>query len=144
MNRLPTFAARNVDDITGSRRLRRMRKADWSRRLVAENRLSAADLIWPIFIIDGQNRREPIAAMPGIERMNIDLAVEAAKMAFDLGIPALATFPNVDLSLRDTTGSEILNPDNVINRLTAAIKAAVPEHRHHHRRGARPFHQSWP
>ncbi len=126
MNRLPTFAARNVDDITGSRRLRRMRKADWSRRLVAENRLSAADLIWPIFIIDGQNRREPIAAMPGIERMSIDLAVEAAKMAFDLGIPALATFPNVDLSLRDTTGSEILNPDNVINRATAAIKAAVP------------------
>ena len=126
MNRLPTFAARSVDDITGSRRLRRMRKADWSRRLVAENRLSAADLIWPIFIIDGQNRREPIAAMPGIERMSIDLAVEAAKMAFDLGIPALATFPNVDLSLRDTAGSEILNPDNVINRATAAIKAAVP------------------
>ena len=126
MNRLPTFAARSVDDITGSRRLRRMRKADGSRRLVAENRLSAADLIWPIFIIDGQNRREPIAAMPGIERMSIDLAVEAAKMAFDLGIPALATFPNVDLSLRDTAGSEILNPDNVINRATAAIKAAVP------------------
>ena len=126
MNRLPTFAARSVDDITGSRRLRRMRKADWSRRLVAENRLSAADLIWPIFIIDGQNRREPIAAMPGIERMSIDLAVEAAKMAFDLGIPALATFPNVDLSLRDIAGSEILNPDNVINRATAAIKAAVP------------------
>jgi porphobilinogen synthase len=119
--------ARTVDEITGSRRLRRMRKADWSRRLVQENRLTVDDLIWPLFIIDGDNRREEIAAMPGVFRMTIDLAVKEAERAASLGIPALATFPNVDLSLRDQTGSHILDPGNVINRATRAIKAAVPE-----------------
>ena len=120
-------AARTVDEITGSRRLRRMRKADWSRRLVQENRLTVDDLIWPIFVIDGENRREEIAAMPGVFRLTIDLAVKEAERAAKLGIPAIATFPNVDLSLRDQTGSHILDPDNVINRATRAIKAAVPE-----------------
>jgi porphobilinogen synthase len=90
-------AARTVDEITGSRRLRRMRKADWSRRLVQENRLTVDDLIWPIFVIDGDNRREEIAAMPGVFRMTIDLAVKEAERAAKLGIPAIATFPNVDL-----------------------------------------------
>ena len=119
--------ARSVDEITGSRRLRRMRKADWSRRLVQENRLSVDDLIWPIFIIDGENRREAIPAMPGVFRLSVDLAVKEAERAAKLGIPALATFPNVDMSLRDQTGSHILEPDNLINRATRAIKAAVPE-----------------
>jgi porphobilinogen synthase len=118
---------RSVDEITGSRRLRRMRKADWSRRLVQENRLTVDDLIWPIFLIDGDNRREEIAAMPGVFRLTVDLAVKEAERAAKLGIPALATFPNVDISLRDQTGSHILDPDNVINRATRAIKAAVPE-----------------
>jgi len=130
MNRftLPRQAAtRTVDEITGSRRLRRMRKADWSRRLVQENRLTVDDLIWPIFVIDGENRREEIAAMPGVFRMTIDLAVREAERAARLGIPAIATFPNVDLSLRDQTGSHILDADNVINRATRAIKTAVPE-----------------
>jgi porphobilinogen synthase len=120
-------ATRSVDAITGGRRLRRMRKADWSRRLVQENRLSVDDLIWPIFIIEGENRREEIAAMPGVFRLSIDLAVAAAERAAALGIPALATFPNVDLALRDATGSHILDPDNLINRATRAIKAAVPQ-----------------
>ncbi|MCX7305273.1 MAG: porphobilinogen synthase [Hyphomicrobiales bacterium] len=120
-------AGRTVDEITGSRRLRRMRKADWSRRLVQENRLTVDDLIWPIFVIDGDNRREEIAAMPGVYRMTIDLAVREAERAARLGIPAIATFPNVDLALRDQTGSHILDADNVINRATRAIKAAVPE-----------------
>ncbi|MBZ9897367.1 porphobilinogen synthase [Mesorhizobium sp. BR1-1-6] len=119
--------ARSVDDITGSRRLRRMRKADWSRRLVQENKLSVDDLIWPIFVVDGRQVREPIAAMPGVFRLSIDLAVKEAERAAKLGIPALATFPNVDISLRDETGSHILDPDNVINRATRAIKDAVPE-----------------
>jgi len=119
--------ARSVDAITAGRRLRRMRKADWSRRLVQENRLSVDDLIWPIFIIDGENRREEIAAMPGVFRLSIDLAVRAAERAASLGIPALATFPKVDLSLRDETGSHILDPDNLINRASRAIKAAVPQ-----------------
>jgi porphobilinogen synthase len=120
-------AARTVDEITGSRRLRRMRKADWSRRLVQEVRLSVDDLIWPIFVIDGENRREEIAAMPGVFRLTVDLAVKEAERAARLGIPAIATFPNVDLALRDQTGSHILDADNVINRATRAIKAAVPE-----------------
>src|SRR3954468_2072695 len=118
---------RSVDEITGGRRLRRMRKADWSRRLVQENRLTVDDLIWPIFVIDGDNVREPIAAMPGVFRMTVDLAVRQAERAAKLGIPAIATFPNVDIALRDQTGSHILDPDNVINRATRAIKAAVPE-----------------
>ena len=118
---------RSVDEITGSRRLRRMRKADWSRRLVQENRLTVDDLIWPIFIIDGDNRREEIPAMPGVFRLTVDLAVKEAERAAGLGIPAIATFPNVDRSLRDQTGSHILDSDNVINRATRAIKAAVPE-----------------
>ncbi|ESY69405.1 MAG: porphobilinogen synthase [Mesorhizobium sp.] len=130
MNRFtPTkpAGARSVDDVTGSRRLRRMRKADWSRRLVQENRLTVDDLIWPIFVVEGKNVREPIAAMPGVFRLSVDLAVREAERAAKLGIPALATFPNVDLALRDQTGSHILDPDNVINRATRAIKDAVPE-----------------
>jgi porphobilinogen synthase len=118
--------ARSVDDITGSRRLRRMRKADWSRRLVQENRLTVDDLIWPIFVVEGKNVREPIAAMPGVFRLSVDLAVKEAERAAKLGIPALATFPNVDLGLRDQTGSHILDPENIINRATRAIKDAVP------------------
>ena len=119
--------ARSVDEITGSRRLRRMRRADWSRRLVQENQLSVNDLIWPIFVIDGKKTREPIAAMPDVYRLSIDLAVKEAERAAKLGIPAIATFPNVELALRDQTGSHILDPDNVINRATRAIKDAVPE-----------------
>ena len=115
-----------VDDITGHRRMRRNRKADWTRRLVQENRLTVDDLIWPIFIIPGEGIIEPIAAMPGVNRMTIDKAVEAAKEAADLGIPALATFPNVEMNLRDETGSQILEANNLINRATAAIKKAVP------------------
>jgi porphobilinogen synthase len=119
--------ARSVNEITGSRRLRRMRKADWSRRLVQENRLSVDDLIWPIFIVEGEKIRQPIEAMPGVLRLSVDLAVREAERAAKLGIPAIATFPNVELALRDQTGSAILDPQNIINRATRAIKAAVPE-----------------
>lgn len=115
-----------VDEITGHRRMRRNRKADWTRRLVQENRLTVDDLIWPIFVIPGTGISEPIAAMPGVNRMTIDKAVEAAKAAADLGIPALATFPNIEMELRDETGSHILEANNLINRTTAAIKKAVP------------------
>lgn len=118
---------RSVDEITSGRRLRRMRKADWSRRLVQENRLTVDDLIWPIFVIDGDDRVEEITAMPGVYRMTVDRAVREAERAARLGIPAIATFPNIELSRRDKTGSHILDPDNVINRATRAIKAAVPE-----------------
>jgi porphobilinogen synthase len=130
MNRITRIGGampRGVDEITGSRRLRRMRKADWSRRLVQENRLTVDDLIWPVFVIDGEDRRETIAAMPGVERLSTDLLAREAEKAATLGIPAIAIFPNVDLSLRDETGSNILDPDNLINRATRAIKAAAPE-----------------
>ncbi len=118
---------RDVDEITGSRRLRRMRKADWSRRLIQENRLTIDDLIWPVFIIEGENRREDIPAMPGIQRLSVDLLVREAERAAKLGIPAIATFPNVDMAIRDETGSAILDPDSLINRATRALKAEVPE-----------------
>ncbi|MCB1444385.1 MAG: porphobilinogen synthase [Rhizobiaceae bacterium] len=115
-----------VDRITGHRRMRRNRKADWTRRLVSENRLTVDDLIWPIFIVAGSGIVEPVPAMPGVSRMSVDKAVEAAKEAADLGIPALATFPNEDLSLRDETGSHSLHPNNLINAATRAIRKAVP------------------
>lgn len=118
---------RTVDEITGSRRLRRMRKADWSRRMVQETRLTVDDLIWPIFVVDGEKRRDPLPSMPGVERFSVDVAVDEARRAARLGIPALAIFPNVDIALRDQTGSHILDPDNLINRVTRAIKKAVPE-----------------
>ncbi len=118
---------RSVDDITGSRRMRRNRKADWTRRLVQENRLTADDLILPIFVVAGENRSEPIEAMPGLFRLSPDLAAQKAKRAAELGIPAIATFPAIDAELKDNSGSHILNPDNVINQASAAIKKAVPE-----------------
>ena len=129
MNRITRPAAlstRSVDEITDSRRLRRMRKADWSRRLVQENRLTVDDLIWPIFVIDGVDSRVDVAAMPGVCRYSVDLAAAEAKRAAALGIPAIAIFPNIELSLRDQTGSSILDPDNLINRATRAIKEAAP------------------
>ncbi|WDZ78886.1 porphobilinogen synthase [Ensifer adhaerens] len=116
-----------VDRITGHRRMRRNRKADWTRRLVQENRLTVDDLIWPIFIVPGSNIVQPIDAMPGVNRMSIDKAVEAVKEAADLGIPAIATFPNIEMSLRDETGSNSLAADNLINEATRAFKKAVPE-----------------
>ncbi len=116
-----------VDEITGHRRMRRNRKADWTRRLVQENRLTVDDLIWPVFVVPGTNVVDPVAAMPGVSRMSVDRLVEAAKEAADLGIPALATFPNIDMSLRDETGSNSLAADNLINEATRAIKKAVPD-----------------
>ena len=129
MNKLnrPQTGSRSVDEITGGRRLRRMRKAEWSRRLVQETQLRTDDLIWPIFLAEGEGREEKVDAMPGVFRYSVDLAVRQAERAAKLGIPALATFPNVDGTRRDESGSAILDPDNLINRATRAIKEAVPE-----------------
>ncbi len=115
-----------VDLITGHRRMRRIRKADWTRRLVRENQLTADDLIWPVFVVPGTNIIDPIPAMPGVNRMSVDKLVEAVKEAADLGIPAIATFPNIEMDLRDETGSQVLEANNLINQATAAIKKAVP------------------
>jgi porphobilinogen synthase len=108
-------------------RLRRNRRSDWSRRLMRETRLSADDLIWPIFLIEGSKQRSPVASMPGVDRLSIDLAVAAAADAAQLGIPAIALFPNTDPSLRDEQASEAFNPANLICRAVRAIKSSVPE-----------------
>jgi porphobilinogen synthase len=108
-------------------RPRRNRKSDWSRRLVREHELLISDLIWPVFLIDGENRREPVASMPGVERLTIDLAAEAITEAAALGIPAVALFPNISPKLRDEQASAALDPDNLVCRACRAIKAAVPD-----------------
>jgi porphobilinogen synthase len=125
MTRAPILP--DIDAITGGRRFRRLRRADWSRRMVRETVLTPADLIWPLFIIDGENRVEDIASMPGVKRYSLDLAIRETERAAALGIPAIALFPNVDMDLRDATGSAILRDDNIINRATRALKAAVPQ-----------------
>ncbi|WDR02997.1 porphobilinogen synthase [Devosia algicola] len=109
------------------RRLRRPRAAAWSRAMVRETSLSTADLIWPIFVIDGQNERTAIKTMPGVERLSIDLAVAAAKAARDAGIPAMALFPNTPGHMRSEGGEEAFNPGNLMCRALAAIKSAVPD-----------------
>jgi len=108
-------------------RMRRTRQADWSRRLVRENVLTAADLIWPLFVIDGENRTDPVPSMPGVLRRSIDEIVRAVEGAAELGIPAVALFPNTDSALRDDAASEAVNPENLICRAVRAIKQAVPE-----------------
>ena len=108
-------------------RMRRNRKANWTRRLVAENRLSTSDLVWPIFLIDGAQRRVPVAHMPGVDRVNVEEVVAEAEKAAALGIPALAPFPYVDPKLRDPTGSEATRAANLMCRAVRAIKRAVPE-----------------
>ena len=116
----------DIDRITGRRRLRRNRRTDWSRRLVRETILTVDDLIWPIFLIDGERRREEVAAMPGVERLSVDEAVAAAEHAAGLRIPAIALFPYTEPSRRDLTGSEALNAQNLVCAACRAIKSAVP------------------
>ena len=107
--------------------MRRLRRHDWSRRLVAETQLSPADFIWPLFVIDGQNRREAVATMPGVERLSVDLIAGAAEEAAKLGIPVIALFPNTDPSLKNDDGREALNANNLVCRAVREIKKAVPE-----------------
>src|SRR5882757_6226063 len=103
-------------------RPRRNRKAQWTRRLVAENVLTADDLIWPLFLVDGTNTRTPVASMPGVERLSVDQAVRDAERAAKLAIPCLALFPYTDPQRRDAEGTEALNPDNLVCRAIRAIK----------------------
>jgi porphobilinogen synthase len=107
--------------------MRRLRRHDWTRRLVAETSISAADFLWPVFLIDGEKKREPVASMPGVDRLSIDLAVAAAEEAARLGIPVIALFPATDPALKTEDGREAVNPDNLICRAVRAIKKAVPE-----------------
>src|SRR4051812_5818187 len=107
-------------------RPRRNRKSDWTRRLVRENVLTTGDLIWPLFLIEGERRRDPVAAMPGVERVTVDEAVREAERAAQLGIPAIGLFPYTEASLRDARGSEALNAGNLVCRAVRAVKSAVP------------------
>jgi len=108
-------------------RPRRLRQADWMRDLVRENQLSASDLIWPIFVRDGEDLVEPVASMPGVNRFSVDQAVAAAQSAADAGIPVVALFPYTDPALKTPDAAEAFNPDNLVNRATRAIKTAVPD-----------------
>jgi porphobilinogen synthase len=108
-------------------RMRRNRKAAWSRALVAENTLRASDLIWPMFVIDGENTKDTVESMPGVERYSVDLAVRKAAEAAALGIPLIALFPNTLKALRTPDAREAFNENNLVCRAVRAIKAAVPE-----------------
>lgn len=108
-------------------RPRRLRHKSWLRDLVRENTLSVDDLIWPIFVCEGKDIAEPIASLPGVERLSIDRVVLAAKEARALGIKLIALFPGTPQKKRDEKASEAFNPDNLVNRATSAIKEAVPE-----------------
>ena len=105
-------------------RMRRNRRTAWSRRLVAENVLTPADLIWPIFVVEGRGVRQAVASMPGVSRLSVDLAVEAAQEAVSLGIPVVALFPYTNPRLRTDDGREALNPENLVCTATRAIRDA--------------------
>ena len=117
--------ARNPLDLTV--RMRRNRHSEWARRMVREHVLTTDDLIWPLFVMDGQNARTPVPSMPGVERLSVDQVVREAERAAKLAIPCIALFPYTDPALRDEQGSEALNPDNLVCRAIRAIKKEVPE-----------------
>ncbi|MCA3248706.1 MAG: porphobilinogen synthase [Azospirillum sp.] len=108
-------------------RLRRNRRDSWSRALVAEHKLTPADLIWPVFVQEGVGQRTPVASMPGVARVSVDELVKDAARAAKLGIPAIAIFPNTPGNLKTEEGLESFNPDNLVCRAVRAVKKAVPE-----------------
>ncbi|NLS13686.1 porphobilinogen synthase [Vibrio sp. SM6] len=110
-----------------ARRMRRMRKHDFSRRLMAENQLSVNDLIYPMFVLEGEQRRESVASMPNIERLSVDLLVEEARYLAQLGLPAIALFPVVEQEAKSLCASEAFNPNGLVQQAVRALKAAVPE-----------------
>ncbi len=108
-------------------RPRRNRQTDWARRLVRESRLSVDDLIWPVFVVEGDRPRTPVASMPGVDRLSIDALVEEGGRAAALGIPAIAVFPVINPSLKTPDGRLAADPDNLVCRAVRALKAAVPD-----------------
>jgi porphobilinogen synthase len=107
-------------------RLRRNRRDAWSRALVAESRLSPADLIWPVFVQDGKAKRTPVPSMPGVARLSVDELVKDARRAAKLGIPVIAVFPVIPMKLKAEDGDEAFNPDNIVCRAVRALKKSVP------------------
>ncbi|MEJ0025819.1 MAG: porphobilinogen synthase [Rhizomicrobium sp.] len=108
-------------------RMRRLRRHDWTRKLVAEHTLSASDFIWPIFVVDGEKKRESVPSMPGVERLSVDQVPAAAEEAARLGIPVIALFPYTEPSLKTPDGRESTNANNLVCRATRALKKAVPQ-----------------
>ena len=108
-------------------RMRRMRRDDFSRRLMREHTLTVNDLIYPVFVLDGQNKRETVASMPGVERLSLDLLLPVAEECVQLGIPALALFPVIDAGLKSPSAEEALNPEGLVPRTVAALKSRFPE-----------------
>ena len=108
-------------------RMRRLRRDDFSRRMVRESRLSADDLIWPVFVLEGTNKRQAVKSMPGVERLSIDLLVKEAREAYKLGIPAIALFPVVPQSKKSLDAIEAFNPEGLAQRAVRALKKALPE-----------------
>ncbi len=108
-------------------RPRRLRYTDSRRRLVKETHLSAADLIWPVFVLDGDNRRQSVDSMPGVERLSLDLLIPEIQEASDLGVPAVALFPVIDDALKSLSAEEAWNPEGLVPRAVAAIKQACPD-----------------
>ncbi|MBU2640448.1 MAG: porphobilinogen synthase [Gammaproteobacteria bacterium] len=107
--------------------MRRMRRDDFSRRLMREHTLTANDLIYPVFVLDGQKARESVASMPGVERLSLDLLLPVAEECVQLGIPALALFPVIGANLKTLDAEEALNPDGLVPRTVAALKSRFPE-----------------
>jgi porphobilinogen synthase len=107
--------------------MRRMRRDDFSRRLMRETILTPNDLIWPVFVLEGEGQREAVPSMPGVERLSIDLLIEAAREAHQLGIPVMALFPVTPLEVKSLDAREAFNPNGLAQRAVRALKAAVPE-----------------
>ncbi len=114
------------DSTTKRIRPRRMRRDDFSRRLMRETHLTSSDLIYPLFVLEGQGRREAVASMPGVDRMSIDLIIEACREAHDLGIPAVALFPVTPAEQKSLDAREAFNPEGLAQRAIRAIKTEVP------------------
>ena len=110
-----------------ARRLRRMRKQDFSRRLMAENKLSVDDLIYPVFIIEGENQREAVPSMPKVERLTIDQLLVEAGLLVKYGVPVIALFPVVEQHKKSLMAEEAYNPNGLVQRAVRALKAAYPE-----------------
>ncbi|HVW65731.1 MAG TPA: porphobilinogen synthase [Nitrosospira sp.] len=109
------------------KRMRRMRRDGFSRSLMRESRLHADDLIYPIFVLDGEKREEPVQSMPGVVRQTLDLLMHRAESCLELGIPAMALFPVVDAGLKNLTASEAFNPDGLVPRAVSELKKRFPE-----------------
>lgn len=110
-----------------ARRMRRMRRDDFSRRLMREHTLTPNDFIYPVFVLEGQNKREPVSSMPGVERLSLDLLMPVAEDCLKLGIPALALFPVIDAGLKTLGAEEAFNPEGLVPRTVVALKNRFPE-----------------